>query len=426
MKKYTVIIIGAGAAGILASISASEQGTSVLLLEKMSKEARKMLISGKGRCNITNTAYKSEFFKKIHPKPKFLKHAFSTFFSNDILKMLEEKGLKTKTERGGRIFPESDKAADVVNALLKNIKEKRIEIKKNTKVTEIITENKKVKAVKININGKSETIETENVILCTGGKSYPATGSTGDGYILAKNIGHTITDLKPALVPLKTEGDIAEKLQGLSLKNSNVSVWVNNKKIGSEFGEMMFAHYGLTGPVILTLSKIAIDAFDKKNKVEISIDLKPALNEQKLDNRLQRELNESGKKQIRNILKNLLPSKLIPVILELAKIDPYKECNQISGKERKKIRILLKDLRFKVSGHRGFKEAIVTAGGIDTNQIDGKTMMSKIIKNLYFAGEVIDLDAETGGYNFQIAFSTGWLAGKSCRKDKGINPNFNK
>jgi len=398
LKKYNTIIIGAGAAGILASISAAETGVSVLLLEKMKREARKMLISGKGRCNITNTAYQSEFFKKIHPKPKFLKHAFSSFFSKDILNMLNEKGLKTKEERGGRVFPESDKASDVVNTLLQIVKEKKIEVKKNAKIEDIITENNIVKAVRVNINGKSEVIETENVILCTGGKSYPATGSTGDGFVLAKKSGHTITELKPALVPLKTEGNIAEKLQGLSLKNSNVSVWINNKKIRSEFGEMMFAHYGLTGPVILTLSKIAIDAFDKKNNVEISIDLKPALDEQKLDNRLQRELNESGKKQIRNVLKNLLPSKLIPVVLELTEIDQYKVCNQISG-----------------------KEAIVTAGGIDTNEIDGKTMMSKIIKNLYFAGEIIDLDAETGGYNFQIAFSTGWLAGKSCIVNKKEN-----
>lgn len=414
MKKYDIIIVGAGAAGILASISAAEEGASVLILEKMSREARKMLISGKGRCNITNSAYQSEFYKKIHPKPKFLKHAFSTFFSKDILNLLHEKGLKTKEERGGRIFPESDKAADVVYTLLKIVKEKGVEIKKKAKVEELLTENNIIKGVKANISGNNETIYAENVIIATGGKSYPATGSTGDGYIFAKKIGHVVNELRPALVPLKTEGDTAEKLQGLSLKNSNVSVWVNNKKTNSEFGELMFAHYGLTGPVILTLSKFAIDAFDKKNDVQVSIDLKPALNEQKLDNRLQRELNENGKKQIRNIMRNLLPSKLIPVVLELAKVDQYKECNQISAKERRKLRILLKDLRFKVSGHRSYKEAIVTAGGVSTNEIDSKTMMSKIIKNLYFAGEVIDLDGETGGYNFQIAFSTGWLAGKSC------------
>ncbi len=414
MKKNDVIVIGAGAAGILASISAADEGASVLILEKMSREARKMLISGKGRCNITNTAYKSEFYKKIHPKPKFLKHAFASFFSEDILNLLHEKGLKTKEERGGRVFPESDKAKDVVYTLLKIVKEKGVEIKKKAIVEEIITESNIIKGVKANINGKSETLFAKNVIIATGGKSYPATGSTGDGYVFAKKLGHTINELRPALVPLKTEGDIAEKLQGLNLKNSNVSVWVNHKKTNSEFGELMFTNYGLAGPVILTLSKFVIDAFNNKNDVQISIDLKPALTEQKLDNRLQRELNENGKKQIRNVMRNLLPLMLIPVILELANINPYKECNQISAKERRKLRTLLKDLRFKVCGHRSYNEAIVTAGGVSTNEIDGKTMMSKIIKNLYFAGEVIDLDAETGGFNFQIAFSTGWLAGKSC------------
>jgi len=414
LKTYDVTVIGAGAAGMLSAISAAEEDASVLLIEKMSREGRKMLISGKGRCNITNTAYQSEFYKKIYPKPKFLKYAFSTFFSKDILNLLEENGLKTKEERGGRVFPESDKAKDVVATLLKILKRKNVDILTNTKLTEIITEDNIVKGIKINREDKKDSIFAKSIILCTGGKSYPATGSTGDGFMFAEKLGHTVTELRPALVPLRTEGEIAEKLQGLSLKNSNVSVWVNHKKVRSEFGEMMFAHYGLTGPVILTLSKIAVDAFDNNKNVEISIDLKPALDEQKLDNRLQRELNESGKKQIRNVLKTLLPSKLIPVVLELTKIDQYKECNQISAKERKKLRVLLKDLRFKVNGHRSYKEAIITAGGIDTNEIDGKTMMSKRIKNLYFAGEIIDLDAETGGYNFQIAFSTGWLAGKSA------------
>ncbi len=418
MKKlYDVTVVGAGAAGFLSAISAAENGSTVLLVEKMSREGRKMLISGKGRCNITNTAYQSEFFKKIYPKPKFLKHAFSNFFSKDIINLLEKNGLKIKEERGGRVFPESDKAKDVVDTLLKILKQNKVEIIKNAGVAGIITENGTCKGIKIKKNGKEETIFSKSVILCTGGKSYPATGSTGEGFALAKKLGHTVNPLRPALVPLLTEGKTAEKLQGLSLKNSNVSIWVNNKKVRSEFGEMMFAHFGLTGPVILTLSKIAVDALAENKSVEISIDLKPALDEQKLDNRLQRELNENGKKQIRNVLKNLLPSKLIPVVLELTKIDPHKECNQISGKERKKIRILLKDLRFKITGHRGYKEAIITAGGIDTGEVDGKTMMSKIVKNLYFAGEILDLDAETGGYNFQIAFSTGWLAGKSASEN---------
>jgi len=416
-KQYDVIIIGAGAGGTLAAISAAEEGASVLLIEKMSRPGRKMLISGKGRCNITNTAYQSEFYKKIYPKPKFLKHAFSTFFSKDILNLLEKNGLKTKEERGGRVFPESDKAKDVVDTLLNIIKANNVEIITDTKVIDIITDKNTVKSIKINRNGKSEEILCKNIILATGGKSYPATGSTGDGFILVKKLGHQIIKPLPALVPLITDGNTAEKLQGLSLKNIKAILWVNGKKFREEFGEMLFAHFGLTGPVILTLSRFAVSGLEDNFSVEISIDLKPALDEQKLDNRLQRDLNESGKKQIRNVLKNLLPSKLIPVVLELTKIDPYKECNQISAKERKKLRVLLKDLRFKIIGHRGYKEAIITAGGIDTNEIDGKTMMSKLVKNLYFAGEIIDSDAETGGYNFQIAFSTGWLAGKSAVKN---------
>ncbi len=411
-QDYDFIIVGAGASGMLAAISAANSEKRVLLIEKMSRAGRKILISGKGRCNITNTAYQSEFYKKIYPKAKFLKHAFSDFFSKEMIALLENNGLKTKTERGGRVFPESDKAKDVVDTLLHIIKKKNVEIRTDTKAVEIISQNNCVKALKVEQNGKTEIISTKKLILCTGGKSYPATGSTGDGFLLARKVGHSINPLRPALVPLLTEGNTAEKLQGLSLKNINATLYIKGKKYRDEFGEMLFAHFGLTGPVILTLSRFAVDALERKEKVEISIDLKPALDEQKLDLRLQRELNEQGKKQIRNVLKNLLPSKLIPLILELAETDPYKECCQISAKERKRMRILLKDLRFTVSGHRGYKEAIVTAGGIELNETNGKTMMSKRIKNLYFAGELLDLDAETGGYNLQIAFSTGWLAGK--------------
>jgi len=414
LKNYDIAVIGAGAAGMLAAISAAKEGATVLLIEKMSREGRKMLISGKGRCNITNTAYQSEFYKKIYPKPKFLKHAFSLFFSKEIINLLEENGLKTKEERGGRVFPKSDKAKDVIDTLLKILKKYRVDIQTGTKLIEILTENKTVKGIKIKQNEQEQVIYLKSVILATGGKSYPATGSTGDGSAFAEKLGHRITKLQPALVPLKTEGNIAEKLQGLSLKNVNAILRLNGKKVKEEFGEMLFAHFGLTGPIILTLSRFAVEALDKKLSVEISLDLKPALDEQKLDARLQRELNENGKKQFGNVLKNLLPSKLIPVIAELSEIDLHKECNQVSGKERKRLRILLKDLRFKIKGHRGYKEAIITAGGIDTNEIEGKTMMSKLVKNLYFAGEIIDLDAETGGYNFQIAFSTGWLAGKSA------------
>jgi predicted Rossmann fold flavoprotein len=252
------------------------------------------------------------------------------------------------------------------------------------------------------------------VILATGGKSYPATGSNGDGYELARTVGHSIERLRPSLVPLETEGMVAQQLQGLTLKNVRISVWVNEKKRGEDFGEMIFTHFGLSGPIILTLSRMVVDELHLQNKVEISIDLKPALDEQKLDLRLIRDLDEFGKKQISNIFSNWLPSSMIPVFLELLAIDPEKEGHQVSSKERKQIRHLLKNFRFTINGHRSFKEAIITAGGVPTSEISPKTMESKLVRGLYFAGEMIDLDAETGGYNLQIAYSTGWLAGKSA------------
>ena len=258
----------------------------------------------------------------------------------------------------------------------------------------------------------STSLTAQTVILATGGASYPGTGSTGDGYRFAEAVGHKVIPIRPALVPLTTAGNAAQKCQGLSLRNVSVTVWTDGKKTDTGFGEMLFTHFGVSGPIILTLSGKIVDSLRKKQQVQISIDLKPALDEQKLDFRLQRELSENGKKQIRNVMKNLLPSKLIPVILSKSDIDEFKECHQISGKERKKIKTLLKDLRFEISGYRSFKEAIITAGGIELNDIDSKTMMSKLIKNLYFAGEIIDLDAETGGYNFQAAWTTAFIAAK--------------
>ncbi len=412
-KKYDVIVIGAGAAGLIAAGRAAEQGAKVLLIERNEKIGRKLLITGKGRCNISNEAYLSEYFKQIHPNGKFLKYAFSQFFVKDIVSLLSSYGVDTKVERGGRIFPQSDKSSDVVNALYKYVKKNDVEILLNCRISKLIKEDKTITGVEYRKSNKTEQILASKVILCTGGCSYPATGSSGDGYKITEKLGHKIENLRPALVPLETEGDIAEKLQGLSLKNVNATIWVNGKKKKEEFGEMLFAHFGLTGPIILTLSRLVVDEINLKSKIEISIDLKPALDRQKLDNRLQRDLNENGKKQVRNIFKNWLPSKLIPVFFELTQISETKECNQISAKERIKILNLMKDFRFNISGHRPFKEAIITAGGINTTEINSKTMESKLIKNLYFAGEIIDLDANTGGYNLQIAYSTGWLAG-SC------------
>jgi predicted Rossmann fold flavoprotein len=414
LKKYDVIVIGAGAAGLIAAGRAAELGLQVLLLEKMERAGRKLLITGKGRCNITNEANMSEFLKHIYPNNRFLKHAFSVFFTNDIVDLLKRFGVNTTIERGGRIFPDSDKSADVVLALLKYAERHNVTIQYHSKVEGFITEGAEIKGVVYSKEGKTNEVYASQVILSTGGCSYPATGSSGDGYKLAKSLGHNITTVLPALVPLETEGNLAERLQGLSLKNVNAMVWVNGKKQKEEFGEMLFTHFGLSGPIVLTLSRFVVDELRKNNNVEISIDLKPALDEQKLDTRLIRDLNEHGKKKVDNIFKEWLPSKMIPVFIDLCGIDASKECHQVNSKERRKILLLMKDLRFKVSGHRSFKEAIITAGGISTQEIDSKTMESKLVKNLYFAGEVIDLDADTGGYNLQIAWSTAWLASNSA------------
>lgn len=421
MNRYDVIVIGAGAAGLIAAGRAGELGARVLVLEKMERAGRKLLITGKGRCNITNEAPVSEFMKHIFPNPRSLKHAFNNFFNRDIVSILESQGVETEVERGGRIFPVSDKSADVVNALIKWSTRKDVTISYHEKVEEILTDSGIIKAVTTIKNGQKHEYSCSSVIICTGGKSYPATGSDGDGYKLAKKIGHTISTVLPALVPIETEGNIAPELQGLSLKNVKASIWIDGKKANEEFGEMLFTHFGISGPIILTLSRFIVQELNIGKKPELSIDLKPALDDQQLDTRLLRDLNEHGKKQLENIFREWLPSKMIPVFLHLLAMDGAKLCNQVTGAERKKIRLLMKDFRFKISGYRSFKEAIITSGGINTAEIDFKSMESKIVKNLYFAGEVIDLDADTGGYNLQIAWSTGYLAGESAgTKDREL------
>jgi len=413
-NQYDTIVVGAGAAGLVASASAAEKGAKVLLLEKMEKAGRKILITGKGRCNITNEAYASEFFKNIHPNGRYLKQAFSQFFNKDIIAILKQYGIEINTERGGRIFPSDNNAASVVNALMLWNRKNKVDIKYKSSVRNLLIAENRIAGVEVTINNKTYTYTAKNVIICTGGKSYPATGSTGDGYKFAQFAGHKIVKLRQALVPIETKGNIHEKLQGLSLKNTRASVWVNGKKQIDDFGEMLFTHFGLSGPIILSLSRLVVDELNQNKKVEISIDLKPALDEQKLDKRLVRDLNENGKKKVENTFKLWLPSKMIPVFINETNIDPNKQGHQITAKERKKIRILMKDFRFQVSGIRSFKEAIITAGGVETNEIDSKTMESKLIKNLFFTGEVLNLDANTGGYNLQIAWSTGWVAGNAC------------
>jgi predicted Rossmann fold flavoprotein len=414
MSDFDVIVVGAGPAGLLAVGRAAELGGKVLILEKMRQPGRKLLLTGKGRCNITNNAEISEFIKHIFPMGRILRTAFSHFFSKDIIELLNKYCVETVLSRGGRYFPSSENSTDILNALLKWVNELNIEIRCGHRVEKLIIENNILQGLQAN----GQIFKTDKIILATGGKSYPATGSNGEGYELAKRVGHSIIKPIPALVPLETEGSVAQKLQGLNLKNVKAAIWINNKKVSEEFGEMIFTHFGLSGPIILTLSRIVVKELQNKNKVEISIDMKPALDEEKLDNRLLRDLNEHGKKKIGNIFRYWLPASMIPVFIELLEIDPEKECHQVTAAERKQIRHLLKNLRFKVSHHRSFKEAIITAGGVSTNEISFKTMESKLVSGLYFAGEMIDLDAETGGYNLQIAFSTGWLAGNSCMKNK--------
>jgi predicted Rossmann fold flavoprotein len=416
-KKYDIIVVGAGAAGLIAAGRAAGLGGKVLLLEKMERAGRKLLITGKGRCNITNDAPPSEFLNHIYPNSRFLKHAFSTFFSKDIIHLLNENGCETLVERGGRVFPVSNKSVDVVNALMHWALKNGVEIRYGHRVEGLLIKEGKVTGLKVQSGTDKLIIESQNVILSTGGKSYPATGSDGDGYRFAASAGHTIETPRQALVPVETEGDVAKRLQGLSLKNVKASVWINGKKIKEEFGEMLFTHFGLSGPIILTLSRFIVAELQKKNKVEISVDLKPALDEVKLDNRLIRDLDEHGKKRMDNIFRLWLPSSMILVFLDITGVEGWKEGHQLTSKERRKIMLLMKDFRFTVTGCRSFKEAIITAGGVVTAEIDPKTMESKLMKDLYFAGEMIDLDADTGGFNLQIAFSTGWLAGESSIKN---------
>ena len=417
MNNFDVIVVGAGPAGLLAAGRAAELGGKVLVLEKMRQEGRKLLITGKGRCNITNNTALGDFITHVNPNGRFLRNAFSQFFSTDIINLLSKHGVETILERGGRYFPASNKSADVLQALLKWVNKLNVEIRCGHRVEKLIVENNEIQGIQAN----GQKFTTSHVILATGGNSYPATGSNGEGYELARRVGHSIVKVRPALVPLETEGSVAQELQGLTLKNVKVAVWVNDKKAAEDFGEMIFTHFGLSGPIILTLSRIVVDELHKNNKVEITIDLKPALDEQKLDMRLLRDLNEHGKKKINNVFRYWLPSTMVPVFIDLLGLDTEKECHQISSKERKQIRYLLKNLRFRITNHRPFKEAIITAGGVSTNEIFSKTMESKVVKGLFFAGEIIDLDAESGGYNLQIAYSTGWLAGNSCIKISNTN-----
>lgn len=423
---YDVIVVGGGAAGLLAAGQSAALGARVLLLEKMNRPGRKLLITGKGRCNLTNIAPLDEFMRHFGRNAHFLRQAFAEFFAGDLVALLQKQGVPTVTERGGRVFPASDTAQDVVDALLRWIHDLGVTVHTHAPVERLLIEDEcitgvQVAPVKVRQTRQEPALDLPRriysasaVIVATGGTSYPGTGSSGDGYRLAQAVGHTLVPVRPALVPLETAGDIALRLQGLSLKNVSVSLWVNGKKHADEFGEMLFTHFGLSGPVILTLSKQVVDHLREGHTVSLSIDLKPALDENKLDQRLLRDFDTHNKQQFSTVLKELLPRKLIPVCVELTGIADNKPAHQITSQERKRLRLWLKDFRFEITRCRSFKEAIITAGGVDTREVDRRTMQSRLVQGLYFAGEVLDIDADTGGFNLQAAFSTGSLAGCSA------------
>ena len=413
-----VIVVGGGPAGMMAAITAAENGKEVLIIEKMPSFGKKLLITGKGRCNITSSLYMSEFIKNTPGNGKFLYSAFQNYTNKDIIEFLHRQGLEVKEERGNRVFPVTDKSLDVLDCFLKRMDELKIKYKLHTKVEKILVKENQVIAIRTD----KEIIQTSNVILATGGKSYPLTGSTGDGYRIASELGHKIVKIKPSLVPLEVYEKVeCKKMQGLSLRNVSIKlVDVNkNKTIYEDFGEMLFTHFGISGPIILSSSAHLVRYKDIENllkdkKIVIKIDLKPALTDEQLDERILRDFKEFKNKQFKHSLDKLLPQKLIPVFIEKSEIEPEKRVNEITREERNKMVHLLKDFEITIKNFRPVEEAIITSGGIDTKEINPKTMESKLIKGLYFAGEIIDVDSYTGGFNLQIAYSTGYTAGISC------------
>lgn len=405
-----VIVVGAGAAGFLAAISAARSGAAVTLLEKMSMPGRKLMITGKGRCNITNACDMRDMIPMIPGNGKFLFGAFHSFTNRDIMDMLEQNGLPVKVERGGRVFPQSDKALDVVKTLEKILRDLHVRLLKDKRVKRLELEDGKVTGV---IDENGVCYPADAVIVTTGGASYPRTGSTGDGYDLARQAGHTIVPPRPALVPLETDDDRLRSLQGLSLRNVRAALLEGDKVLGREFGEMLFTHFGVSGPIILTLSRAASTAWQENPKalLDLSIDLKPALSVEQLDARVQRDFAKYSRKQLKSGLHDLLPQSLIPVIIDAACLKPEQEVNQITRKERQRLVETLKSFTVPLTGTRPLAEAIVTAGGVSTREINPSTFASRKVPNLYFAGEVMDVDGYTGGYNLQAAFSSGYVAG---------------
>lgn len=407
-----IAVIGAGPAGMMSAITAAEQDAEVILIEKNQKVGKKLAITGKGRCNITNACTTEDLFENILKNKRFLYSAIYGFTNFDTIDFFENLGVPTKVERGERVFPQSDKAADVVNALKRRCDELGVKIVR-ADAQEITLEQGKITGVKT----KTGFIPADSVILATGGKSYPQTGSDGSGYVIAEKAGHTISEIVPSLVPFETYEDTSA-LMGLSLKNVKVTVKTGEKTVFDDFGEMLFAHYGLTGPLILSSS---CHIGKNPDGAKVSIDLKPALDEKTLDARILRDFSKFINKNFENSLSELLPNKMIDYVVKKSGIDPYKKVNEITKEERKKLLDTIKNLTFTVKKYRPVSEAIVTSGGVNVKEINASTMESRIVKNLYFAGEVIDVDAYTGGFNLQIAFSTGRLAGINAAKENSYD-----
>lgn len=410
-----VIVIGGGPAGMMAAITAAEYGNNVTIIEKNSDFGKKLLITGKGRCNITSSLYMSEFIKNTPGNGQFLYSAFQNYTNTDIIDFLKNQGLEVKEERGNRIFPVTDKSIDVLNCFKSKINELKIKKLFNTRVQKILVQNGEV----LGVRTEKEIIQTDKIILATGGKSYPLTGSTGDGYLIAKNIGHKVTEIRPSLVPLVIyEKNECKEMQGLSLRNVGIKIIYEskNKLIYEDFGEMIFTHFGISGPTILSGSAHLvrykeIDNLMKEQKIKLQIDLKPALTEEQLDERILRDFKEFKNKQFKHALDKLLPQKMIPIVIEKTKINEEKRVNEITKEERRNLVKVLKKFELTIKDFRPVEEAIITSGGINIKEINPKTMESKLVKGLYFAGEIIDVDSYTGGFNLQIAYSTGYTAG---------------
>lgn len=421
-SAWDVVVIGAGPAGLLAAGRAAMLGAKVILLEKMEKPARKLRITGKGRANITNMKPLEAHLQEIHPEPRFLRQAFGAFFNRDLIALLASQGVETKTERGERVFPASDRAWDVAEALVAWAKAQGVEILHHARVESLLIQAEGFAGVVVarKASGRTERIEARCGILATGGQSYPLTGSTGDGHRFAETTGHRVEHVRPSLVGIDTHPAL-EGAQGLTLKNVQLTLWINGKKQASEFGEAEFTVKGLGGPIVLRLSRRIVDATAAGHRAEVTLDLKPAMEPEKLEARLLRELHAHPGATCRDLLRSLLPSQLVDIFLQSLSLNPTEPAAQLKGPKRKQLLTQLKELRFEVTGHGGWDEAIVTAGGVSLKDIDPRTMASRKVEGLYFAGEVLDLDANTGGYNLQIAFSTGWLAGESAARQAVIN-----